>query len=179
MSQSTSIVSNYIETVPTTRHKKKHSRDSHIICQAAVSKTSAPGQGMLKREPEQEGLRGDPGGGRGVGRLKQPVQKVLLAGPNIQSRNAFKSSKGTKKTKREREREAEGEGGICASLWETLLVLIYTSMTTAQNELTMRRTTTNARRKNTQRECVVQGKVQREGGNRSLLIAMLRNTAVN
>lgn len=36
--------------------------------------------------------------------------------------------------------------GICASLRETLLVLIYTSMTTAQNELTVSRGTTTTKK---------------------------------
>lgn len=64
-------------------------RPSHHLS-GSCEQTSAPGQDLLKREPGQESLRGDPKGGGGVGWLTQPGQNVLLAGPDTQRRNAFK-----------------------------------------------------------------------------------------
>lgn len=49
-----------------------------------------------------------------------------------------KKEGGKKRREGGRRRGGMRAKGICASLWETLLVLIYTSMTTAQNELTVR-----------------------------------------
>ena len=81
---------------------------------------------MFKREPSQEGLRGDPKGGGGVGRLTQPEQNVLHTGPDTQSRNAFKHSKGTERKKGEkreggrkekrRKRRNESRGDTCLTL---------------------------------------------------------------
>lgn len=129
---------------------QKHSRDPHIICQAAVSKPLHLAKTCSKK-PGQAGLVGEPKGGG----LAQPGQNVLFTGPDTQSRNAFKQSKGTERKKGERReggRRGEKGGmsaeGICASLWETLLVLIYTSMTTAQNELTVRREQQRPKRRN-------------------------------
>lgn len=139
-----------------TFHNKmqKQPRVPHIICHAAVKKKnmSAPGQDVHRKENCGPGkqVRG-PKRRRGSGSAHRAGPKqswaktVQLAGPDTQSRNAFKQSKGGKrKTWGGSDEEREGgwkEGmraeGICASLRESLLVLIYTSMTTAQNELTV------------------------------------------
>lgn len=99
---------------------------------------------MLKREPGRESIWGEPKGGGGVGQLTQPGQNGAARWAWHSKQECFQTVKREKKkeggNKREGGRRRGGmrAEGICASLWETLLVLIYTSMTTAQNELTVR-----------------------------------------
>lgn len=62
-----------------------------------------------------------------MGRLTQPGQNVLLAGPDTQSRNAFKYSKGIERKRggwekrrrdggREEKRRNESRGDMCLTL---------------------------------------------------------------
>lgn len=122
----------------------------NTICHEAVSKPVHLAKTCTAERDQRSILWREPTGGGGEGWLTQPGKTVLFTGPDTQSRNAFKQSKERKrKSKRKKERGKRGgrkgrekgeeeewkQGEICASLWETVLVLIYTSMVRAQNEL--------------------------------------------
>lgn len=132
----TSFVSVKLYVAPP-QQAPKHSRNGGIICHAAVSKPVHLAKACTPASDRATEARG----GGGEGQLTEPGKTVLFTGPDTQSRNAFKQWKERKRKKGgrggvgERRRGGMKAGGICASLWETVLVLIYTSMARAQNEL--------------------------------------------
>lgn len=85
----TSMLCNYVKTCFYNK-TQKISREPHIICQAAVSKPLHLAKTCLTESQSRRACEGDPKGGTEVGRLAQPGQNVLLSGPDIQSRNAFR-----------------------------------------------------------------------------------------
>lgn len=123
----------------------KPSRNGHTICHKAVSKPVHLAEMCTTEREGQRSMWRDPSGGGGEGRL--------TAWQNCAVHWAWHSKAGmlSNSQRKEKEKERKGEfsrrgegekrrggmkaGGICASLWETALVLIYTSMARAQNEL--------------------------------------------
>lgn len=125
----------------------KRSRNGHTICHKAVSKQVHLAKTCTTEREGQRSIWRDPRGGGGEGRLTQPGKTVLFTGPDTQSRNAFKQSKERKRKRKKGGRgegEREGErrrggmkagGNMCLTVRKNVLVLIYTSMARAQNEL--------------------------------------------
>lgn len=115
---------------------QKHSRDSHIICGAAVSKPLHLAKTCSKESQTRRACEGTQKEAEEWVVSQSQAKMCCSLGLTFKAGMLSNSQKGQKERKG-RGRE-EREEGICASLWETLLVLIYTSMTTAQNELTVR-----------------------------------------
>lgn len=128
----------YITTAFTTRLKNCPESDTSSVMQLWANVCTWPRHATRERQASKasEGTQKE---AEEWDSSHSQAKMVQFAGPDTQGRNAFKQSKGRnrKKGKEEREGGMRAEG-ICASLWETFLVLIYTSMTTAQNDFTVR-----------------------------------------
>lgn len=138
MSQSTSLLYNYIFT---TRYKNTPETS---VRQLWANLCTWPRH--AQKEPSQEGLyKGTQKeaeewvGLQSQAKMCCSLGLTLRAGMLSNSQKEQKERRGKEEREGGRKRGGMRAEGICASLWETLLVLIYTSMTTAQNELTVRR----------------------------------------
>lgn len=101
----TSFVSAKLNVLPP-RGDPQHCRNGHILCHTAIPVHLAK---ACTTERDQRGIRGDPRGGGGEGRLTQPGKTALFTGPDTQSRNAFSQSKERNRKKGEEGREGERE----------------------------------------------------------------------
>lgn len=118
-------VYNYRKTAFTNNKMQKQAREAHIICQAAGSKPLHLAKTCSKESRARKAYKGTQKEvEEWVGSHSQ-AKMVLLAGPDTQSRNAFKQSKRRKIKKGEEERRGREGGrrrggmraeGICASL---------------------------------------------------------------